>query len=135
MISPQNTNGLIDVQGKKKCVFPSNYRCNNKLEKKVSFLYEGHLKVGTGVAGSLEQIKYNSVVSGAPFVPFMAAKMIDLKGVGMATVPKESIELIVYPNPVGDNLYVKVNAEQIGTQASIILTDVTGRIINIEIAR
>ena len=132
-VAQHNSKGLIDQSGKIHTVYPAACYTNNRLGEKVNYFYSGYLKVGTGAPEQTEAISYYSGFNSAtPYVPSVSVKMIDGKSVGIIETQKESTILTVFPNPVADNLNVRIKTDQSGSQASFILTDITGRIISIE---
>jgi hypothetical protein len=131
-IAQNNEDGLIDLQSKKHFVYPSVYNNNNGLGGDLNYFYRCFLKITEGVPGTTGATKYYSGYSGSSFIPSVAVKMFDAKTIGIADILKESTSLEVYPNPVTDNLNLEINTDQAGSQASFILTDISGRIFSIE---
>jgi len=131
-ISQSKGDGLITANGTINMLIPGSYtNAGVSLGVKVNSLYYTPLIITTNKDGIRHYGGYTDEYTS----PSIAVKMIDSKsvvGVKAVTNVMDDNSVTLSPNPVSNLLNIGVKLNQLSSNASFILTDVNGMVLNIE---
>jgi hypothetical protein len=125
-----------EAMGTVNSVLPGGYLYPVTLGQAISRNYYMYLAIGEGSTPNKEKINYYSGYGSDydPFVPSIALKMInsEFMGISEPAYSSDAGTVTLYPNPVTDHLNLDVNLKMQSNEASFILTDANGMVINLE---